>query len=316
MAEGVVESKEEMKKRMERIKKGEGQGETGKKLKETKEKTEEKLGETKEKTEEKLGETKEKLKETREKTEEKLGETKEKLKGTKEETKEKLGETKEKLGETKEKLGETKEKLGETKEKLGETKEKTEEKLGETEEKLKETREETRERWSDIKENLGDVKEETASQLEKYQRESEKEGKNPAEKFLSDIITGFLQKTEDVNQAMVERTGTLIPIPLTDVVETDDSIIIMVDIPGLTKEDIELGISQDSVEITATYEEKSLPANGKFIQKERGYGAVHRTINLSTPVNVKKASASYKNCILTITLPKKQKEMTKITIQE
>jgi HSP20 family protein len=288
MAEGVVESKEEMKKRMERIKKGEGQGETGKKLKETKEKTEEKLGETKEKTEEKLGETKEKLKETREKTEEKLGETKEKLKGTKEETKEKLGETKEK----------------------------TEEKLGETEEKLKETREETRERWSDIKENLGDVKEETASQLEKYQRESEKEGKNPAEKFLSDIITGFLQKTEDVNQAMVERTGTLIPIPLTDVVETDDSIIIMVDIPGLTKEDIELGISQDSVEITAAYEEKSLPANGKFIQKERGYGAVHRTINLSTPVNVKKASASYKNCILTITLPKKQKEMTKITIQE
>jgi HSP20 family protein len=277
MAEGVVESKEEMKKRMERIKKGEGQGETGKKLKETKEKTEEKLGETKEK-----------LKETREKTEEKLGETKEKLKGTKEETKEKLGETKEK----------------------------TEEKLGETEEKLKETREETRERWSDIKENLGDVKEETASQLDKYQRESEKEGKNPAEKFLSDIITGFLQKTEDVNQAMVERTGTLIPIPLTDVVETDDSIIIMVDIPGLTKEDIELGISQDSVEITATYEEKSLPANGKFIQKERGYGAVHRTINLSTPVNVKKASASYKNCILTITLPKKQKEMTKITIQE
>jgi HSP20 family protein len=270
MAEGVGESKEEMKKRMERIKKGEGQGETGKKLKETKEKTEEKLGETKEKTEEKLGETKEKLKETREKTEEKLGETKEKLKGTKEETKEKLGETKEK----------------------------TEEKLGE------------------IKENLGDVKEETASQLEKYQRESEKEGKNPAEKFLSDIITGFLQKTEDVNQAMVERTGTLIPIPLTDVVETDDSIIIMVDIPGLTKEDIELGISQDSVEITATYEEKSLPANGKFIQKERGYGAVHRTINLSTPVNVKKASASYKNCILTITLPKKQKEMTKITIQE
>lgn len=277
MAEGVVESKEEMKKRMERIKKGEGQGETGKKLKETKEKTEEKLGETKEK-----------LKETREKTKEKLGETKEKLKGTKEETKEKLGETKEK----------------------------TEEKLGETEEKLKETREETRERWSDIKENLGDVKEETASQLEKYQRESEKEGKNPAEKFLSDIITGFLQKTEDVNQAMVERTGTLIPIPLTDVVETDDSIIIMVDIPGLTKEDIELGISQDSVEITATYEEKSSPANGKFIQKERGYGAVHRTINLSTPVNVKKASASYKNCILTITLPKKQKEMTKITIQE
>jgi HSP20 family protein len=227
------------------------------------------------------GEPGEKLRETQEKAEEKLGETKEKLKGTKEETKEKLGETQEKAEE-----------------KLGETKEKSEEK------------------WGEIKGNLKDVKEETASKLEKYQRESEKEGKNPAEKFLSDVITGILQKTEDVNQAMIERTGTLIPIPLTDVVETDDSIIIMVDTPGLTKEDIELGISQDSVEITANYEEKSLPANGNFIQKERGYGAVHRTINLSSPINIKKASASYKNCILTITLPKKQKEMTKITIQE
>ncbi len=115
---------------------------------------------------------------------------------------------------------------------------------------------------------------------------------------------------------MIERTGTPIKIPLTDILETDDAIIIMVDIPGLSKEDIEIGINQNSVEITATYEEKSLPTSGKFIQKERVHGAVHRTLTLPTPIDVKKTSASYKNCILTITLPKKQKKLTKITIQE
>jgi HSP20 family protein len=262
MVEGVVESKEEMKKRMERIKKGEEKGET-------KEKAEEKLGETKEKTQEKLGDTKEKLKETKEETEEKLGDTKEKL---------------------------------------GETKEKTQEKLGET-------REKTEEKWGDIRGNLEDVKEETASQLKEYQRKSEKEGKNPAEKFLSDIITGILQKTEDVNQAMIERTGTLLTIPLVDVVETEDAITIMADIPSLSKEDIEIGVNQNSVEITANYEEK--PSNNeKFIQKERGHGTVHRTIALPTPIDVKKTSASYKNCILTIILPKKREELTKITIPE
>ena len=297
MAKDVVESKEEMKRNMEGIKKDEEKKDLKKKTELKLDKTKQKLGEEKEKTQEILGETKEK-------TQEKLGETKEKLG----ETKEKLGETKEKLGETKEKLGETKEKLGETKEKLGEEKEKTQEKLGDV-------KEESKEKWGEAKENLRDVKDEATFKFEEYLRESEKEGKNPAEKFLSDIISGFVQKTEDVNQAMAERTGTLTTIPLADVIETDNSITVIIDIPGLSKEDMDLGISKDNIEITINYDKKPPLTSGKFIQKERGYGTVHRTINLPTFIDVKKASASYKNSILTITLPKKQKQMTKITIE-
>ncbi|HOI71167.1 MAG TPA: Hsp20/alpha crystallin family protein [Methanobacterium sp.] len=262
MAKDVVESKEEMKRNMEGIKK------------------DEEKKDLKKKTELKLDKTKQKLGEEKEKTQEKLGETKEK----------------------------TQEKLGETKEKLGEEKEKTQEKLGDV-------KEESKEKWGEAKENLRDVKDEATFKFEEYLRESEKEGKNPAEKFLSDIISGFVQKTEDVNQAMAERTGTLTTIPLADVIETDNSITVIIDIPGLSKEDMDLGISKDNIEITINYDKKPPLTSGKFIQKERGYGTVHRTINLPTFIDVKKASASYKNSILTITLPKKQKQMTKITIE-
>ena len=262
MAKDVVESKEEMKRNMEGIKKDEEKKDLKKKTELKIDKTKQKLGEEKEKTQEKLGKTKEK----------------------------------------------TQEKLGETKEKLGEEKEKTQEKLGDV-------KEESKEKWGEAKENLRDVKDEATFKFEEYLRESEKEGKNPAEKFLSDIISGFVQKTEDVNQAMAERTGTLTTIPLADVIETDNSITVIIDIPGLSKEDMDLGISKDNIEITINYDKKPPLTSGKFIQKERGYGTVHRTINLPTFIDVKKASASYKNSILTITLPKKQKQMTKITIE-
>ncbi len=262
MTEGVVESKEEMKKKMERIQKG--------KEKESPTKTEEaktKLKATKAETEEKLKTTK--------------AETEEKLRGAKADTEEKLRGAK-----------------------------------ADTEEKLEDVKEDTKEKWSDVKENLGDVKDETTSRLEEYQRESEKEGRNPAEKFLSDIVSGFRQKTEDVNQAMGERTGIPVTIPLTDIVEMNESITIMADLPGLSKENIEIGMTPNSVEITATYKEQPPLTNAKFIQKERGYGVVHRVIDLPAPIDLDNTKATYKNCTLTINLPKKQKELTRITIQE
>jgi len=160
---------------------------------------------------------------------------------------------------------------------------------------------------------MQNIKEETSARTEKLRRQSEKEGRNPAEKFLSDIFTGFKQKTEDVSQSMTESGATQ---PATDILETDEAITIISDIPGLKKYNIELGITQTSVEITATYKEEPTIVNANFIQKERGYGVVHRTLNLPSPINIGKATANYKNCILTINLPKEEKDLTKIKIQE
>ena len=102
--------------------------------------------------------------------------------------------------------------------------------------------------------------------------------------------------------------------PLVDMVETEDSFMIMVDLPGVKKEDVDIGISKDNLEITAQFEEEGKMDSGTFVQKERNYGEVHRSIPLSAEINVKKATANFKDCVLTVTLPKAQKEITKVKI--
>ncbi|MBU4534524.1 MAG: hypothetical protein KKF16_01555, partial [Euryarchaeota archaeon] len=53
-----------------------------------------------------------------------------------------------------------------------------------------------------------------------------------------------------------------------------------------------------------------------FTQKERCYGKINRTINLSTKIKVKEATAKYKECKLTITLPKAVEDITKVDIED
>jgi HSP20 family protein len=205
-----------------------------------------------------------------------------------------------------------------TKEKITTAKKDTEEKIGEvktdTKEKITTAKQDTQDIWENVQENLGDLKNEATTRFEQYRQESEREGRNPAEKFLSDLFTGIMEKTEDINQA-VSETATPIKLPLTDIIENNSIITIISDIPGLKKENIDVVINQLSVEITVRYAKEQEEPESKFIQKERGYGEVHRTISLPSIIDADKSTANYKNNILTIKLPKKGKDVTKVTIQ-
>jgi HSP20 family protein len=289
MAEDIVESKEEMKKRMRKIKKESKPVQTAGTTNEEKIKIETQ----KPMSQENLAKVEAPVHKTETRPSSiKVEEEKPKSEQIKTETKEKIDETKEDLKDVKE----------------------------ETQKGFEDLKTETQEGWEDVKtrtkSGLQDIKEETSARTERLKKESEMEGRNPAEKFLSDIISGFRQKTEDVNQAVGERGITPTNLPLTDVLETNDAITIISDIPGLSKEKIEIAITQNTVEITAHYNETPDITNATFIQKERGYGSVHRIINFNSQIDIKKASASYKNSNLIIKLPKRQKELTKIVIEE
>ena len=68
---------------------------------------------------------------------------------------------------------------------------------------------------------------------------------------------------------------------MVDVLETNDTVYLIADISGVKKEDISLGISKKSVEITANYMEDPDIEDAKFIQKERSYGETHRNSTVS-----------------------------------
>ena len=208
------------------------------------------------------------------------------------------------------------------KEKMGEQKENMSSKIHEVKEGASEQKE-------DIQEGISEVTDEAKKTKEEYEKESEKEGMTPAEKVLNDIVARFRQGTGQINEAISdyntkpegkESKGSKEPKkalkPLVDVLETNETVYLIADISGVKKDNISIGISKKSVELTVNYKEDPEIEDAKFTQKERSYGETNRTVKLSSEVKVHEAKANFRNCTLTITLPKVVEDVTKVNIDD
>ncbi|EJN59545.1 Hsp20/alpha crystallin family protein [Halogranum rubrum] len=101
-----------------------------------------------------------------------------------------------------------------------------------------------------------------------------------------------------------------------DVAEYDDNLVVVADVPGFEKEDIDLKISGQVLTIVAEHEMESESTSdaesesddeqGQFIRRERRSQSVRRSFRLPVEVDEEGASASYHNGVLTVTLPKMQ----------
>jgi HSP20 family protein len=172
----------------------------------------------------------------------------------------------------------------------------------------------------DIKEELKDIKDEATRKKDKLVEESESEGVHPAEKVVGDIISKFKQGTEQLNEIMTDYTKDTkfkknLEVPLVDMLDTKEELVLIADIPGVKKDEINLGISKDCVEIEVKYKEKPEIKDSKFIINERSYGIKKRKIPIKSDINLKKASAKWEESKLTITLPKNHSEPEKISIE-
>ena len=91
--------------------------------------------------------------------------------------------------------------------------------------------------------------------------------------------------------------------PRIDVRETDNEVLVTGEMPGLEKKDFQLDLTADALTIRGEkrreHEEK-----GSVHRFERSHGAFERTIPLPCEVEADKASATYRNGVLDVTLPK------------
>ena len=103
-----------------------------------------------------------------------------------------------------------------------------------------------------------------------------------------------------------------------DVAEKDNAYEVKADIPGVRKEDINVRIDGNVVQIDAEIKrEKETKGNGdKVLRSERYYGNVSRTFSLAEDVDDSKAEAKYADGVLTLALPKKASAASrKLTVQ-
>ncbi|MEO0087486.1 MAG: Hsp20/alpha crystallin family protein [candidate division WOR-3 bacterium] len=97
-------------------------------------------------------------------------------------------------------------------------------------------------------------------------------------------------------------------VPLVDMYEKGNDIIVEAEIPGMEKENLSVTVSENAVTIKGEIKKEKEVKEKDYYLCERSYGSFSRTIDLPTEVDAEKAKATYKNGILTITLPKKQPE--------
>ncbi|MGR3381911.1 Hsp20/alpha crystallin family protein [Roseovarius indicus] len=96
--------------------------------------------------------------------------------------------------------------------------------------------------------------------------------------------------------------------PRTDISETDEAMLVSVDLPGLDDKDIEVNVTDDMLTIRGEREEKS-EKDGFSSQSRRSF---HRMIPVPPGVDADKAEAEFKRGVLTVTLPKTEEARARV----
>lgn len=100
-------------------------------------------------------------------------------------------------------------------------------------------------------------------------------------------------------------------IPPIDVQQTKKDVIVMMDIPAIDPKEISISIIEDRITIKGERKRDEEVKEVDYYRSERVYGSFQRIIQLPVEVVGDKAKASYKDGVLTITIPKSQKAVPK-----
>ncbi len=95
-------------------------------------------------------------------------------------------------------------------------------------------------------------------------------------------------------------------MPAVDVIDKGTEIQVRADLPGLDEQDIDVRLSNDTLIIRGEKKEEREEGQeeGSYYLSERRYGSFQRTLSVPAGIDAEKVEASFRNGVLTITLPK------------
>jgi HSP20 family protein len=133
---------------------------------------------------------------------------------------------------------------------------------------------------------------------------------NTLDTALDDLVRGFFVRPVNYEPAAPAQLRV-------DVTESDNGYVVRAEIPGVRKEDINVAVNGNQVEISAEVKnEKEIKDGGKVLRSERYFGKLYRAFALSQDIDESATQARYVDGILELTLAKKQTAAARrITIQ-
>ena len=99
-------------------------------------------------------------------------------------------------------------------------------------------------------------------------------------------------------------------VPAAELIETDDNLVLKLEVPGMNPADIDIEATAKSVSISG--ERKSDSEEKAKTRSEFRYGSFQRVVALPARIQNTEVKAEYKNGILHLTLPKAEAEKNKV----
>lgn len=99
--------------------------------------------------------------------------------------------------------------------------------------------------------------------------------------------------------------------PAVDVAEHEDTYVVNVELPGISKGDVKITMQGNILTIEGEKKAEKEEKEKNYHRVERSYGSFRRSFRLSSTVNSDKVDAQYKDGILTISLPKAEEARRK-----
>ncbi len=105
--------------------------------------------------------------------------------------------------------------------------------------------------------------------------------------------------------------------PRVDIFERDGKLVVRADMPGMTKDDVKVEVTDNAVVIDGERKYEHEENEEGIYRSERSYGRFHREIPLPEGVNTENVTANFKNGVLEVTLDASQaaKNRKRIEIQ-
>ena len=128
--------------------------------------------------------------------------------------------------------------------------------------------------------------------------------------FFNNIFYNFFNDEDDYKLTSNKSSF----VPAVDIKETDDSYVVVTDLPGVSKEDIKIETHDNRLKLSGEKKSQDKKEEDNVLHFERSHGSFERTWVLPTDVDSENISAEMKEGVLILKLPKveevKPKEIT------
>lgn len=125
-------------------------------------------------------------------------------------------------------------------------------------------------------------------------------------RLFDDVFRGFGSGLPAFGSASAFGAGW----PSVEIADTDKEIKVTAEVPGLEEKDIEVLLNDGVLTLRGEKRSENEDKDRQF--SERYYGRFERRIPLGVEVDEDKVAASFRNGVLTVTLPKTEKAQTQV----